>query len=88
MKTVTIPIDIPSDILITLNESEQELKSHFMITIAISLFMEKKLTLGKAVRLSGLSRYEFEKSLAKHKIPISDIDEEQIFSDVEKLSHL
>ena len=88
MKTITIPINIPSDVMIALNESEQELKSHFQTAIAMMLFQEGKLTIGKAIQLSGLTRFEFEKSLAKNKIPVSDLKIEQIMSDVDKLSDL
>ena len=88
MKNITIPVDIPSDMLIALNESEQELKYHFQVAIAMMLFQEGKLTLGKAIQLSGLTRFEFEKSLAKNKIPVSDLNIEQIMSDVDKLGDL
>ncbi|MEA3443823.1 MAG: UPF0175 family protein [Bacteroidota bacterium] len=88
MKNITIPVDIPSDMLITLNETELELKYHFQVAIAMMLFQEGKLTLGKAIQLSGLSRFEFEKSLAKNKIPVSELNIEQIMSDVDKLKDL
>ncbi|MBA7558382.1 hypothetical protein ES705_51182 [subsurface metagenome] len=88
MKNITIPINIPSDVMIALNESEQELKSHFQTAIAMMLFQEGKLTIGKAIQLSGLTRFEFEKSLAKNKIPVSDLKIEQIMKDVDKLSDL
>ncbi len=88
MKNITIPVDIPYNLMITLNESEQELKSHFQIAIAIMLFKEGKLTIGKAIQLSGLTRYEFEKSLAKNKISLSSMDIDQINSDFNKLKDL
>lgn len=88
MKNITISVDIPYDMLIALNESEQELKHHFQVSIAMMLFQEGKLTLGKAIQLSGLTRFEFEKSLAKNKIPVSDLNLEQIMSDVDKLANV
>lgn len=88
MKKITVPIDLPSDLLIILNESGQELKDHLQLTIALSLYQEGKLTLGKAIQVSGLTRYDFEKVLAKRKIPISNLSFEQVFSDVEKLKSL
>ena len=88
MKSVIIPINIPSDLMVALNESEQELKNHFQLAIAMMLFQEGKLTLGKAIQLSGLTRFEFEKSLAKNKIPVSDLSMQQILSDVDKLKNL
>lgn len=88
MKNITIPVDVPSDLLVTLNETEKELKYHFQVAIAIMLFQEGKLTIGKSIQLSGLTRFEFEKALAKNKIPISWFDENEILSDVEKLKEL
>ena len=88
MKTITVPIDLPSDLLLILNESEQELKNHIQLTIAISLYQEERLTIGKAIQVSGLSRYEFERELAKRKIAVSNLSLDQIMSDIEKLSDL
>ena len=88
MKNITIPVDIPSDILIALNESEKELKYHFQLAIAMMLFQQGKLTLGKAIQISGLTRFEFEKSLAKNNISVSELNIEQIMSDVDKLKDL
>ena len=88
MKNISISVDVPSDILIALNESEQELKDHFQVAVAMMLFQEGKLTLGKAIQLCGLTRFEFEKSLAKNKIPVSHLSVEQIMSDADKLKDL
>jgi predicted HTH domain antitoxin len=88
MKNITIPLEIPSDILIALNETEQDLKNHLQVSIALMFFQEGKLTLGKAIQLSGLSRFEFEQSLSKNKISISDLSIDQIMSDVDKLKNI
>lgn len=88
MKNIVIPVDISPDIMIALNESEKELKNHFQVGIAMMLFQEGKLTLGKAIQLSGLTRYEFEKSLTKNNIPISNSSFDQVISDINKLSAL
>ena len=66
MKNITIPVDMPYDVMVALNESEKELKNHFQIAIAMMLFQEGKLTLGKAIQISGLNQFEFEKSLSKN----------------------
>ena len=88
MKNIVIPVDISPDIMIALNESETELKNHFQVGIAMMLFQEGKLTIGKAIQLSGLTRYEFEKSLAKNDIPIFNPSINQVISDINKLSDL
>ena len=88
MKNISIPVDISPEIMLALNENEQELKNHFQVGIAIMLFQECKLTIGKAIQLSGLTRYEFEKYLTKNNIPISNQSIDQAFLDMEKLSDL
>ncbi|MCF8365475.1 MAG: UPF0175 family protein [Bacteroidales bacterium] len=86
MQNITIPLDVPSDLIIALNETEEELKIHFQSLIAMMLFREGKLTIGKAIQLSGLTRFEFEKALAKNKISVAETDVDQVMSDVDKLS--
>ena len=88
MKNITIPVNISPEIMVALNETEQELKIHFQAGIAMILFQEGKLTFGKAVQLSGLGRFEFEKMLTKNNIPISNQSIDQVFSDLDKLSDL
>lgn len=85
MSIQTISVDFPNDILLALNESEQDLKKWIKITLAIQLYKLQKLTIGKAAQLSGLSRLEFEKELSKNNIPISNLTEEDILNDIEKL---
>ena len=88
MKLTTISVDVPSDLLVALNESEQTLKAHFQTAVALMFFQEGKLTLGKAVQLSGLSRFEFEKVLAKNKVSVSQPDVNQVMADAEKLNNV
>jgi len=52
-------------LLVALNETEQELKSHFQTATALKLFQEVKLTIGKAIQLSGLTRLESGKVTCK-----------------------
>jgi predicted HTH domain antitoxin len=85
MKNISIPVEISPDIMTALNSTEQELKNHFQVGIAMLLFKEGKLTFGKAMQFSGLTRFEFENYLAKNNIPISDQNIDQVFSDLEKI---
>lgn len=85
MSNQIISIDFPNDILLALNESESDLKKRIKIILAVQLYKIQKLTIGKAARLSGLTRLEFEKELSKNKIPISNLTEKDIADDIEKL---
>jgi predicted HTH domain antitoxin len=85
MNTQTISIDIPSDILLALNETEAELKLRIKTTLAMRLYLLQKLTIGKAAQLSGLSRFEFETLLSENEIPISNLTIEDVINDCKKL---
>lgn len=85
MNTQTISIDFPNDILLALNESEKELINRIKFTLAIQLYKSRKLTIGKASQLAGLSRFEFEQELSKNKISISNLTIEDVLNDMDKL---
>jgi len=85
MSFQTISVDFPNDILLALNESESDLKNRIKLTLAIQLYKLQKLTIGKAAQLSGMSRFEFENELCKNKISISNLNEDDVLSDIEKL---
>lgn len=78
-------IDLPADILLTLNESETDVKQRILQSLAIQLYQEEKVTIGKAAQVAGISRLAFETLLAKHKIPISLLSAEEVFADANKL---
>lgn len=88
MNTQTITIDFPSDILVALNESEDELQKEIKISLAIRLFTQQKLTIGKAAQIAGLSRFQFETILSENEIPISLLTIDDVMNDVEKLDKL
>ena len=85
MNTQTISIDFPSDILLALNESENELIKRIKISLAVRLYKASKLTIGKAAQVSGLSRFAFESYLSENKIPISNLTLEDVMEDITKL---
>ena len=85
MNTQTISIDLPSDILLALNENENELKKDIKISLAIRLYQLEKLTIGKAAQLCGLTRFDFESLLSENNISISNLTIEDIINDSNKL---
>jgi predicted HTH domain antitoxin len=85
MNTQAITIDFPSDILLALNETENDLKKDIKISLAIRLYRLQKLTIGKAAQLSGLTRYDFETLLSENNIPISNLSLDDIVNDSQKL---
>ncbi len=83
--TTEFKLQLPSDILLTLNQSKQELERNIKQSLAISLYKQEKITLGKAAQLAGTSRYEFEILLADAGVPISLLSADDVFNDEQKL---
>lgn len=85
IKTQHITIELPSDILLTLNENEKELKQDIKISLALRLYQLGKLTIGKAAQVAGLSRLEFDSILVKNGFNVSDLTEDDVLADIQKL---
>jgi predicted HTH domain antitoxin len=85
MTVQAINIDLPSDILLTLNESEKELKKRIKVSLATQLYLHKKVTIGKAAQIAEMSRLGFETLLSEYRVPISNLEEEDILRDIQKL---
>lgn len=84
MNTQLITIDIPSDLLLALNETETEFKQGIKISLAIRLYRLQKLTIGKAAQLCGLSKFQFETVLSENDVPISNLSITDVLKDIEK----
>ena len=76
-------IKISDKILKRAKLTEKEL----LLTIAIQLFKEEKVTLADASKLAQLHQIQFQKELAKRKISIHYGDEE-LQADMETISRL
>lgn len=85
IKTQNITIELPSDILLTLNENEKELKQDIKISLALWLYKLEKLTIGKAAQIAGLSRLEFDSVLVKNGINVSNLTDEDVLDDIQKM---
>lgn len=85
MALQTIQIDLPSDILLTLNESEYELKKRIKGSLALQLYAHHKVTIGKAAQIAEMSRFEFETFLSDNKVPISTLELDDVLKDIQKL---
>jgi predicted HTH domain antitoxin len=85
MSLQTISIDLPADIFLTLNENEAALKERIKTNLAIELYREEKVTIGKAAQIANYTRLEFETLLSKMNIPISNLELLDIINDANKL---
>ncbi len=74
---------IPDDIILAAGVSEAELK----LEIAMALYQEKKLSMGKARRLAGMDLIQFQKEIASRGICVN-YDVEEFKADLKNLERL
>ena len=74
--SVSQTIEIPQDVL----DSARLTKDQMRIELAISLYSQRRLSIGKARELAGLSLWEFRQFLGQRRIPahydITDMKED------------
>jgi predicted HTH domain antitoxin len=66
-------LDIPDDLLLALHEQPEEFAQVARLAAAIYYLSKKRLSLGQAARLAGLTRLEFLDVLVAHGIPAFDL---------------
>ncbi len=85
MEMQILELEIPKDFQKITGESTEDLKRRFKVAMAVDLFKQGKVSLGKAARLSGLPRHDFEEELFHRKIPLSLLTYEDVMDDLKKL---
>ncbi|MDA8388694.1 MAG: UPF0175 family protein [Nitrospiraceae bacterium] len=70
-KSEKIELDLPQDIIFAMKGTErpEEVKKKLKVALAILLFQEKSISLGKAVELAGMSRGRVTEVLKEHGLP-------------------
>jgi predicted HTH domain antitoxin len=61
-----MPLTIPDEVLAAAHMTEMDLKRE----LALTLFQQERLTLGRTSALAGMSQREFQRLLADRRIPI------------------
>lgn len=74
----TIQVEVPEDLLISLNLSDSELAQSMRKVYALELFRTGKVTLGQATELSGMDRWNFMEFLGKNKVSIFNYTEDYL----------
>ena len=79
-----ISIDVPKDLIHILKVRERELPKVLREIIAVNLYKEGLISLGKASEIAGVSRWEMLDILAAKKIPLQYYPED-LEEDIETL---
>ncbi len=85
MQKLSVQLEIPGDILLSLNETNKEFGEQMKLYTAMQLYNEHKLSVGKAAELSGLSRDSFIEKLGSYNIPLINYDIEDLIKETEHL---
>lgn len=77
MQTVSLKLEVPSELLTLLRKSRREMEREAQVWFALELFRQKKVSAGKAAELAGVSLEEFMDISRQHGIEwASYMDEE------------
>ena len=76
MHVLTIPYS--DELLISTGKPPAELEEELRFLLAVTLFEIKRLSLGKAAEFCGLGKLRFMFELGRLKIPVINLDEDQI----------
>ena len=76
-KTERVEIELPRDIIFAMRglQKPEEVKKKLKIALAIFLFQERAISLGKATELTKISRVRFIEVLKEHGIPAYEYGE-------------
>ncbi|HZX49179.1 MAG: hypothetical protein A2Z47_08505 [Thermodesulfovibrio sp. RBG_19FT_COMBO_42_12] len=83
VKTEKIEIDLPQDIIFVMRGMEKpgDLKRKMKMALALLLFQEKAISLGKAAELAEVSRVRFMGVLKEHALPSYEYSEQDFERD-------
>ena len=67
---MSLSLEIPDEILLAMRLPPAETKSRLKLELAVSLYAQDILSLGKAAELAGISRLQLNDALAKRRVPM------------------
>ena len=85
---MTITLNIPEFVLLTLNEDIQELKDIIKINTALMLFKNSKFSIEQARHFANLSLYDFMEECKKNQIPIISYTKDELENEMKLMSGL
>jgi predicted HTH domain antitoxin len=78
MNTISLEINVPSDLPALLRVSQQELAQEVQQWMALELFRSRKISAGKAAEVAGVSLAEFMEMTRQHSMVWVDYTAEEL----------
>jgi predicted HTH domain antitoxin len=88
MKTTEITLNIPEDILYTLNEDKAGFTKMLKYYAAMELYRSHKLSMGKAAELAEMNKADFMYELGKNGIPSIDYDVQEFSEEISRIADI
>jgi predicted HTH domain antitoxin len=86
MKTTELRLDIPAEILYTLNETKNDFIKKMKFYTALELCRLQKISAGKAAELAGMQKIDFIFELGKHDVPVINYEIDDFLEEVEAMT--
>ncbi len=84
-KKLVVKLELPEDILRSLNKTPEELTEEIKLMVAMRFFEVGKLSIGEAAKLAGMDKWTFIEELDKHKISIFNYPPKELERDLEDI---
>jgi predicted HTH domain antitoxin len=78
-----LKVQYPDDLLVSSGKAPSEMEQELKFQLAVRLFEVGQLSLGKAAELAGWNRLRFADELGRLKIPVVNLDDEEIQSELQ-----
>ncbi len=84
MQTVSLKLEVPSELLALLRKSRREMEREAQIWFALELFRQRRVSAGKAAELAGLSLSEFMDVSRQHGIEWASYTDEELEAEIQE----
>ena len=78
-------LEYPDDLLVASGKTRSEVERDLKFQLAVRLFEVGQLSLGKAAEFAGWNRVRFADELGRLKIPVVNLDDEEIQAELRAL---
>jgi len=85
LRTIELRLNVPEEILYTLNETKADFIKQMKLYTAMELYKIQKLSMGKASELAEMNKIDFMFELGKYGIPVINYDEDDFKEEVERI---